>query len=146
MLNEARKAIFSISQVKVDNSDRLCCLQYRTTTATQTSSQTQWTRQYAKAAKGKPKGKGASDKPVVKKLRLSRADARKRSVILTQTIPGVGEIGEELKVTRGFARNYLFPNHFAKLSSDELRAHYADNLAVRPHACLQLPTLLILES
>jgi hypothetical protein len=50
---------------------------------------------------------------------------------LTQTVPGTGEKGEELKVTRGFARNYLFANNFAKLATDELRAKYAPFAAVR---------------
>lgn len=66
---------------------------------------------------------------------------RKRSVILTDSIPGVGEVGEELRVTRGFARNFLFPNNYAKLATDELRVKYADALAVRANISLISPHL-----
>lgn len=131
LLNEASKDVFSISQVKFANSDLLWCCCSRSTTTTQTSKPVTWTREYAKAAKGKPKAKGGSDKPVVKKIRVSKADLRKRSVILTHAIPDIGEVGEELKVTRGFARNYLFPNHYAKLATEALRTQYAEQTAVR---------------
>ena len=101
------------------------------TAPSQSTLNNQWIRTYAKDAKSKGKSKASSDKPVVKKLRISRTELRKRSVILTETVPGVGEVGEELKVARGFARNFLFAKNVAKLATPELRIHYAPQLAVR---------------
>lgn len=103
----------------------------RATAVTRPTSSLQWARSYAKAAKGKSKAKSGTQASAPKVLRVSRTELRKRSVILTSTVPGVGEIGEELKVTRGFARNYLFAKGYAKLATDELRQDYAQHLAVR---------------
>ena len=89
------------------------------------SSRLQVQRNYAKDAKAKGKGKAGATKAAPKVIKVSRAEARKRSVILTQTVPGTGEKGEELKVTRGFARNFLFARNLAKLTTEELRAKYA---------------------
>lgn len=93
-------------------------------------------RGYAKdAAQGKAKGKASKAAPKAKPkvIKVSRTEARKWPVILTDTVPGVGEKGEELRVARGFARNFLFPRSVAKLATDELRIEYAPFLAVRKH-------------
>ena len=113
------------------------------TSPSQSSLNKQWLRTYAKDAKAKGKGKSASNKPVVKKVRVSRTELRKRSVILTHSVAGVGEVGEELKVTRGFARNFLFARNVAKLATPELRVQYAPQLAVRPSMSSYAPFSLI---
>lgn len=115
----------------------------RTTAGTRPTSSLQWTRSYAKAAKGKPKAKSGSQASAPKIVRVSRTELRKRSVILTATVPGVGEIGEELKVTRGFARNFLFAKGYAKLATDELRQDYAEHLAVRDVSSLIINQLFL---
>ncbi|MBM2820626.1 MAG: ribosomal protein [Candidatus Berkelbacteria bacterium] len=40
-------------------------------------------------------------------------------VILLKDISGVGKIGQSKEVKPGFARNFLFPNNLAALTSDE---------------------------
>lgn len=52
--------------------------------------------------------------------------SKKKAVILTQTIDGIGEKGEELIVKNGYARNYLFPKNYAVLSTKETREEYKE--------------------
>jgi len=52
------------------------------------------------------------------------------SIIITRTVPGVGEEGEEMKVKRGYARNFLFPKDYAVYSTPETRQKYAEAAAV----------------
>jgi large subunit ribosomal protein L9 len=56
-------------------------------------------------------------------------------VIITKTIAGVGEEGEEMKVKRGYARNFLFPKDYAVYSTPETREKYAEAAAVRFEGC-----------
>lgn len=51
---------------------------------------------------------------------------KKRTIIMTQTVDGIGEKGEEISVAAGFARNYLFPNNYAVLSSPETKSQYKE--------------------
>lgn len=51
-------------------------------------------------------------------------------VTVVKTVQGVGEVGEELRVKRGYARNYLFPKDIAVYSTPETREHYAEAASV----------------
>lgn len=49
---------------------------------------------------------------------------------MIKSVQGVGEEGEELKVKRGYARNFLFPKDYAVYSTPETREHYSEAAAV----------------
>ncbi len=40
-------------------------------------------------------------------------------VILLHKVPGVGDIDDVVEVAEGYARNFLFPNHFAVQASNQ---------------------------
>jgi large subunit ribosomal protein L9 len=46
-------------------------------------------------------------------------------VILLQAIRGLGTIGQEVKVTPGYARNFLIPTQAALYANDENRAYFS---------------------
>lgn len=46
-------------------------------------------------------------------------------VILTQNVPHLGSLGDEVSVKNGFARNYLLPRGFALAASSQNAAHVA---------------------
>ncbi len=43
-------------------------------------------------------------------------------IILLERIQNLGDIGDEVKVKRGYARNYLIPTHKAMIATPEARA------------------------
>lgn len=52
-------------------------------------------------------------------------------VILLEHIQGVGAMGDEVAVARGYARNFLLPRHKAVLASKENRAKFEAERADR---------------
>lgn len=50
----------------------------------------------------------------------------KLRVILTTSVPTLGEAGEELEVSRGFARNFLFPRDYAVYATPETREEFKE--------------------
>ena len=53
----------------------------------------------------------------------------KKEIILLQTIPKLGKIGEIVTVNAGFARNYLIPNKSAMLATEENKKIYEEKKA-----------------
>jgi large subunit ribosomal protein L9 len=51
-------------------------------------------------------------------------------VLLTETVENVGHVGEVVDVSKGFARNYLFPRGLAIEPSEHNVARYAKDRAV----------------
>jgi len=50
-------------------------------------------------------------------------------VILTHTIPKIGDKGEEIKILKGFARNYLYPQALAVPATDKSRKEFEKDRA-----------------
>eukprot|EP01126_Amoeba_proteus_P008626 TRINITY_DN1323_c0_g1_i1.p1 TRINITY_DN1323_c0_g1~~TRINITY_DN1323_c0_g1_i1.p1 ORF type:complete len:122 (-),score=16.32 TRINITY_DN1323_c0_g1_i1:190-555(-) len=55
---------------------------------------------------------------------LSKKDT-KMAVMFIRDVPGVAEEGEEKKVAKGYARNYLFPRDLAVYATPAIREKYA---------------------
>lgn len=47
--------------------------------------------------------------------------AKKQQVILSKTVTGLGKEGQLVKVSYGFWRNYLQPQHVAEIATPEVR-------------------------
>lgn len=61
----------------------------------------------------------------IKSISVPKKEYKKLAVILTQNVPQVGEKGEEIRVLKGFSRNYLFPKKYAVIATKETRDEYA---------------------
>lgn len=63
-------------------------------------------------------------------------------IILLESIPHVGQLGDVVKVKDGFARNYLIPTKKAKRATaaaiEEFKAHKAELDALRLNVLLRL--------
>ena len=54
-------------------------------------------------------------------------------IILTDKIQKLGEIGDVVEVSSGYARNFLIPKGFAVLANDSTKKVLAENLKQRSH-------------
>jgi ribosomal protein L9 len=61
----------------------------------------------------------SKSKATRKKKKKTQKKKKKVGIILTETIPKIGEKGEHLQVARGFARNYLLAKRLAVYDTPE---------------------------
>jgi hypothetical protein len=98
-------------------------------------------RKYAQAStqKQKTSQSQASKKPTPtptkpKPKKVIKHRKKKLKIILIENIPKIGEKGEHIEVSKGFARNYLFPKRLAVYDTPENTKLYEEWTKVHIHS------------
>jgi hypothetical protein len=105
------KQYFSQNNI-IEFASVFCRYYAKASTQKQKTSQTQQSKKATPTLTSKPK-------PKPKPKKVAKRQKKKLKVILTETIPRIGEKGEHIEVSKGFARNYLFPKRLAVYDTPE---------------------------
>ncbi|EGG18859.1 hypothetical protein DFA_02598 [Cavenderia fasciculata] len=54
----------------------------------------------------------------------AQKENKKVAIILTKSVPGIGQIGQEMSVAKGYARNYFFMKGLAVFATHESRKQF----------------------